>query len=161
LIDEKSVRDLLEGIILPPLAIFSLNVLAQKSHSLIEINLDNLDHPKGSVSIGDCAEVSRRLAELLDAQFVEDNYTLQVSSAGAERQVRIPEELERFKALPIKLHFTDTEGKSRTEIVVFQSLDGENAEFQMYQKKGTKKKAGQAFLVSLKDVKKGNLYLDF
>ena len=156
MITEKLLREFLEAVVVPPLEVFSLRVLNRKNHSLIEINLDNLEHPLGAVSIELCAEVSRRLQEVLDSQLPDENYTLQVASAGAEREIQIPKELVRFQSRPIKLRYLDVEGNEKVEILICTNLEEERAEFQKYNTKGVKK-----FWIPLKDIRKGNLYLDF
>lgn len=162
MINEASIREILEGILLPPLAIYSIKVIRRKSYSLIEINLDNLEHPYGSVSIRDCEEVSHNLHKRLDEKFSEENYTLQVSSAGAEREIQIPEDLERFKHLPLKIQFVDEAGIEKIEIVRFISQKEGVFEFQYYSKNRNKKeKLKKTFFLALKDIKKGNLYLDY
>lgn len=162
--NESNVRGILEEILLPPLTLYSIKVVRRKAYSLIEINLDNLGHPYGSVSIGDCEEVSRKLQSILDLKFPHENYTLQVSSAGAEREIQIPNDLERFKDLPLKLHFIDEEGLEKVELVKFVSRkEADLIEFRSYSRKGKSKKErlSKTFFISLKDIKKGNLYLDY
>lgn len=51
----------------------------------------------GGVSINDCEDISRELDPMLDeADPVPDSYTFEVSSAGAERQLKRPSDFERF-----------------------------------------------------------------
>ncbi len=55
-----------------------------------------IDRP-GGVSIDDCEAVSRALDPELDAaDLIPDSYTFEVSSAGAERQLKRPSDFERF-----------------------------------------------------------------
>lgn len=56
-----------------------------------------IDKPDGFISIDDCERVSQVAGPLLDqADLIQDSYTLEVSSPGAERQLRSPAEYERF-----------------------------------------------------------------
>lgn len=56
----------------------------------------------GGVDILDCEKVSRRLSDLLDeADPIEGSYTLEVSSAGAERPLKRPGDFERFMGSPV------------------------------------------------------------
>lgn len=65
-----------------------------KSRPLIEIRIDRRDG--GSVSVDDCAKVSRALeARLDDSGLVPERYVLQVSSPG-DRPLRHPAEWRRF-----------------------------------------------------------------
>lgn len=55
-----------------------------------------IDKP-GGVSIDDCEAVSRALDPILDeADPIEQSYTFEVSSAGAERSLKRPSDFERF-----------------------------------------------------------------
>lgn len=56
----------------------------------------------GGVDILDCEAVSRALSDLLDeADPIEGSYTLEVGSAGAERQLKRPEDFSRFIGSPV------------------------------------------------------------
>ncbi len=163
MINESNLREILEEILLPPIILYSIKVIQKKSHYLIEINLDNLEHFYGSVSLGDCEAISHTLHKALDERFPNENYTLQVSSAGAEREIKIPGDLERFKNLPMKIRFVDENGLEKAEVVHFISQKEGVFEFQSYagKRKNTKEKLKKSFFLTLKDIKKGNLYLDY
>ena len=56
----------------------------------------------GGVDILDCENVSRKLSDLLDeADPIEGSYTLEVSSAGAERPLKRPSDYEKFIGSPV------------------------------------------------------------
>jgi ribosome maturation factor RimP len=56
----------------------------------------------GGVDILDCEAVSRRLSDLLDeADPIEGSYMFEVSSAGAERQLKRPSDFEQFLGSPV------------------------------------------------------------
>lgn len=56
-----------------------------------------IDKPEGFISLDDCEKVSQVAGPLLDqADLISDSYTLEVSSPGAERQLRDQAEYERF-----------------------------------------------------------------
>lgn len=55
-----------------------------------------IDKP-GGVSINDCETISRRLDGILDeADPIPDSYVFEVSSAGAERELKRPSDFEAF-----------------------------------------------------------------
>ena len=57
---------------------------------------------EGGVSINDCEAVSRPLSDALDeADPIEGSYTLEVSSAGADRVLKKPEHFARFRGEPV------------------------------------------------------------
>ena len=58
----------------------------------------------GGVDILDCENVSRRVSDLLDeADPIEGSYVFEVSSAGAERQLKRPSDFEKFLGSPVLL----------------------------------------------------------
>lgn len=62
-----------------------------------------LDKDSG-VDILDCENVSRRVSDLLDeADPIEGSYIFEVSSAGAERQLKRPSDFEKFLGSPVLL----------------------------------------------------------
>ena len=70
-----------------------------------------IDGPEG-VSIDDCEAISRILDPMLDeADPVPDSYVFEVSSAGAERQLKRPSDFERFMG-------------RKVEVKLYQATDG-------------------------------------
>ena len=56
----------------------------------------------GGVDILDCENVSRKVSDLLDeVDPIEGSYVFEVSSAGAERQLKRPSDFERFISSPV------------------------------------------------------------
>ena len=165
--------------LLPGTQIFSLRLLNAGGGYHIEVQLDDLNHPTGSVNLEQCEAFSRALVERLDAALDSgqtelpadlnaENYSLEVSSAGAERQLRLPGDLERFKVQPLKLQF-ELDGTVHTEIVQYQGKeDREGPEilfFRSYKtggsrKKGKSKKEEKTFQLSIEQIRKAFLYLD-
>ena len=59
---------------------------------------------EGGVDILDCENISRALSDLLDeADPIEGSYIFEVSSAGAERQLKRPSDFEKFLGSPVLL----------------------------------------------------------
>ena len=57
---------------------------------------------EGGVDILDCEAVSRVLSDLLDeADPIEESYTLEVGSAGAERALKRPDDFKKFLNSPV------------------------------------------------------------
>ena len=57
---------------------------------------------EGGVDILDCEEISRKLSDLLDElDPIEESYTLEVGSAGAERVLKRPGDFTRFIGAPV------------------------------------------------------------
>ena len=158
-----------------------------------------MNHPLGAVTLDECESFSRRFVEALDRVLEEgnpdwgkalpvgilpDNYTVEVNSAGAERQLRLPGELERFRGKPLKIQYREMD-KTRTRLGVFlkSARTAENDEssveitedrdqsyyiFEEYtprrggaNRKRSGKQAGTKFQVASADCIRVNLYLDF
>ena len=70
---------------------------------------------EGGVDILDCEAVSRKLSDLLDElDPIEDSYTLEVGSAGAERALKRPSDFARFLGSPVL-------------VKLYRNLDGRKA----------------------------------
>ena len=66
---------------------------------------------EGGVDILDCEKVSRALSDLLDeADPIEGSYTLEVSSAGAERPLKRPGDFQRFMGSPVAVKHYKAQG---------------------------------------------------
>ncbi len=73
-----------------------------------------IDKPEG-ISINDCEAVSRPLSDALDeVDPIEGSYTLEVSSAGADRPLKKPE------------HFAQMMGRE-VEVRLYRAVDGQKA----------------------------------
>jgi ribosome maturation factor RimP len=65
-----------------------------------------IDKAEGFISLDDCERVSRVAGPLLDrADLIKDSYTLEVSSPGAERQLRDRGEYERFLGRRVNVRY--------------------------------------------------------
>ena len=63
----------------------------------LRVYVDNSGHNKGNISTGDCEKVSRYLSEVLDKEEpIEQNYYLEVSSPGMDRQLYTDKHMERY-----------------------------------------------------------------
>ncbi len=75
-----------------------------------------IDRPQGGITINDCAKVSNALSEVLDnADIIDFQYTLEVSSPGIERHLSRPEHFSwaRGKMAEIILKNTKIKGYIR------------------------------------------------
>lgn len=80
---------------------------------------------EGGVSINDCEAVSRALDPLLDeADPIPTSYTFEVSSAGAERQLKRPGDFERFIGQQVEVrHYQPIEG-AKSHVGILKAYDG-------------------------------------
>jgi ribosome maturation factor RimP len=71
-----------------------LEVHAHRGGGLLRLYIDR---PGAAVTVEDCAAVSRRVSEVLDASDpIRGGYTLEVSSPGLDRPLRTRAHFERF-----------------------------------------------------------------
>ncbi|HEV2104917.1 MAG TPA: ribosome maturation factor RimP [Candidatus Eisenbacteria bacterium] len=82
-------------------------------HRVIRIYLDK----PGGVTLGDCAQFSRRLSDAIDMnQMIPGRYHLEVSSPGLERPLRTLEHVRRFAGQRVSLTTHEaTDGRRRWE----------------------------------------------
>ncbi len=67
------------------------------------------------VSIDDCEAVSRVLSDLLDeADPIQDPYTFEVSSAGADRALKKPEHFQAFPGAQVDVKFYRAQNGQKT-----------------------------------------------
>lgn len=173
----EELRNLATTVLEEGLAIRKFRQSRAGSDFRFEIELDGLNDPAGAVSVGQCETFSRAFSAAID-RWVEDqsvlkegelsrltaeNYLLEVSSAGATRELELPAELERFKGMPLKIKYTE-EGVYLTELVVFREKTDSRFIFDVFLPKKyrqkTNKNRKQILEIDESDLKKANLYLD-
>lgn len=89
--------------------------------------LNNSDENR-RISLDDCVTANRAVDELFETtSLLEGRYTLEVSSPGAERPLRKPEDYARFSGRKVKLH-------------TFRPLEKEESENPGYWEKNKKQK---------------------
>lgn len=96
------------------------------SSKRLDIRLDKTTDQYGSPSLDDVATFGRRFnAAYEDAvgEAAAGEVEIEVSSAGAERQVRVPGELQRFAELPMKVEYCREEDKVENKVLMFIDHD--------------------------------------
>ena len=79
----------------------------------------------GGVDILDCEKVSRTLSDLLDeADPIDGSYTLEVSSAGAERPLKRPGDFHRFMGSPVAVKLYKAKNGRKEFAGVLAGYDG-------------------------------------
>ncbi|APH42498.1 Ribosome maturation factor RimP [Leptospira interrogans serovar Copenhageni/Icterohaemorrhagiae] len=159
-VSSEEISGILDGVLSLPVKLYSLKVNQRPNHSLIEVVLDNLEHPYGSDSLLECEQVSRKLKEELERISPDLDYTLKVSSAGAERKLNLPGDLDRFRGIPIRLVFRSEESEKEQEgIFRVVNRDGDQIVLEKFQK-GKNSVVKMQTTLNLKDILKGNLYVN-
>src|SRR2546426_2311960 len=89
------------------LEIFDVQFRREAPGMVLRIQIDRpgpASTAEDSVSVEDCAHVSRELSAILDVEdVVPDAYTLEVSSPGLDRPLRRPDDYRRFSGRRAKL----------------------------------------------------------
>jgi len=102
--------------------LFDVSWGASGSDGLLRLVIDK----EGGVTLDDCQRVSHAVSAVLDAYDpIAGNYRLEVSSPGAERPLRTPDEWHR--ALGRRVHVRYTTGDSETILVGRLLLPGDDA----------------------------------
>lgn len=72
-----------------------------------------IDHTSRNISVADCERVSRKISDLLDeSNFFDRSYSLEVSSPGFKRVLRIPKDFPRFISHRVRIRLKeDLQGK--------------------------------------------------
>ncbi|KAF2282843.1 hypothetical protein GH714_043299 [Hevea brasiliensis] len=98
------------------------------SNSTIQVRIERLTNKSGSPSMEDIEAFSTTYRAWLDeaelAKTIPNNISLEVSSPGVERVVRIPEELDRFKDRPMYVKYV-------SKIVVSDSFSESDGIFRL------------------------------
>ena len=101
----KKVTELVAELAAPAVAeqgctLWDVEYVREGSEYFLRLYIDK----DGGVDILDCENVSRRVSDLLDeADPIEGSYIFEVSSAGAERQLKRPSDFEKFLGSPVLL----------------------------------------------------------
>lgn len=79
-----------------------------QTNPTLQVMIDVADNSR-DITVDDCAEVSRRISDVLDEKDpIKDKYSLEVSSPGLDRPLTKPTHFKRFSGYEIKL---ETENK--------------------------------------------------
>jgi ribosome maturation factor RimP len=87
--------------------LYDLKYLKVRQDGILQVTIDK---PEGDIDIEDCVKVSEAVSLYLDdTDPIAEDYQLEVTSPGAERELRNPTEVERFKGhyVFVKTHETE------------------------------------------------------
>ncbi|KAL1218487.1 hypothetical protein V5N11_001655 [Cardamine amara subsp. amara] len=99
----------------------------------IYVRLDKLSNEYGCPTIDEIEEFSREFKKRLDdagaTKLVPEDLALEVSSPGAERLLRVPEDLPRFKEMPMTVSYveeTNSRKVGKSAVFLLESIDAES-----------------------------------
>ena len=160
------------------LQIFSFKVSTERRR--IYISIDNVKDKFGSPTLDQLSSVSRNFNEILEEAGFPEDVALEIASPGAERQLRLPGDLTRFRDLTMRVTYVepgdaDADGKTTfsTKVMLLTDLDEEQgsciwkladvAENRPQAKKGqgmNKKQKEWRLELPIANVTKANLFID-
>jgi ribosome maturation factor RimP len=121
----EQTRDLLADVLTEPLAASGLDVEAIEltqagNRRMLRVAVDK----DGGVTLDDIADATREVSRVLDDSDVmgERPYTLEVSSPGTDRPLRLPRHWRRNRGRLVKVSFMD--GRSMTGRITQSDDDG-------------------------------------
>eukprot|EP00879_Flechtneria_rotunda_P028315 GHRR01030416.1.p1 GENE.GHRR01030416.1~~GHRR01030416.1.p1 ORF type:complete len:317 (+),score=84.42 GHRR01030416.1:336-1286(+) len=141
----------------------------------IEVRLDRLDDVYGSPDMDDIERFSRALMQGLEAELGTEaagDIAVEVSSPGAERTLIIPQDMARFKELPMRVEYVNDVGHLTTMILMFVDMD-EASDFTTWELadvkanqivKGrslSKKQRTQRYSIRMSQLQRVRIYVDF
>ena len=109
---EQQIADLLEPTInAMKLQLWGVEHISQGRYSVLRIYIENAD----GISIEDCEQVSRQVSAVLDVEDpIAGEYTLEVSSPGADRRLFTVEQFEQFIGSEVDVRLkTPLEGRRK------------------------------------------------
>ena len=113
-----------------------------------------IEKPNGSIDLNDCEKVNNGINDLLDnANYIKEQYFLEVSSTGVEKTLRKEKHLEENIGKEIQMNLfkpIEIDGKRQKEIVgILKSFNSENITIEINNKE---KKEVQQIQVLKKDI---------
>ncbi|KAG2497798.1 hypothetical protein HYH03_004069 [Edaphochlamys debaryana] len=141
----------------------------------VDIRLDKLDDVYGSPSIDDIERFQRGMFAVLERELGAEeagDISFEVSSPGAERIVRVPDELERFGGLPLRVEYRQPDGQPGSSVLVLEALDAAaastawrlanvRANATVKGRALTKKQLAQKVALPLADIVRVRIHVDF
>ncbi|MCP5347222.1 MAG: ribosome maturation factor RimP [Gammaproteobacteria bacterium] len=109
---ERQIADLLEPTVTAlELELWGVEHISQGRHSVLRIYIDSPD----GISIEDCERVSRQVSGILDVEDpIAGEYTLEVSSPGADRRLFTLAQFEQYVGSEVGIRLrTPVEGRRK------------------------------------------------
>ena len=102
-----------------------------QANPTLQIMIDKLDG--SDIVVDDCAKVSRKISEILDANDpIKDKYNLEVSSPGIDRPLTKPQHFARFAGYDAKIEtIHPVENRKRFKGKILAIDDAQNISFEM------------------------------
>lgn len=149
-------------------SLYDFHIVKGKKGVRFQVFIDKPGDEHGSPNVEECEQFSHLFQHKLESLAgVPENYTIEVSSPGAERMLKIPEDFERFRAHPMKVQY-EADGKVLHKILEYLSHNEsrthwKTADVKINRQQGLigKKREAEEIAIDLDHIQKVNLHLDF
>lgn len=102
---EKVEKLLLAQLKVDGLELFDLSIKRKNSSTLVEVLIDR---PEGGINIEQCSSINRLLADEIEVrQWLDDPYSIEVSSPGLDRPLVVEKDFKRVIGKPIRVHLKE------------------------------------------------------
>ncbi|KDP41322.1 hypothetical protein JCGZ_15729 [Jatropha curcas] len=95
----------------------------------VYVRLDKLSNEYGCPSMEElesyCQEYRKKLEEVGARGEIPDDLALEVSSPGAERILKVPDDLSRFREMPMRVCYVEDHGPEKDGIFFLESIETE------------------------------------
>lgn len=154
---KTEIENLLNAIDLGMLYVLDVHIGGLNKKPKIMITMDS----DTGISIDDCANISRIINnEISEKILIEDNYTLEVSSPGADKPLKLPRQFTKNIGRTLKLVLEG--GKEASGVLESTEIDGITLGIEKTEKIEKKKvvtKFSEKFKYS--EIKKANVIITF
>jgi ribosome maturation factor RimP len=104
-------------------------VLSGRNGSTVQIMAER---PDGTITVGECAEISRRLSPVLDAHDpIQGQYNLEVSSPGIDRPLVRPSDFEDWAGHEAKIELKEMISGRRRFRGILEGVEGEEVRIEV------------------------------
>jgi len=173
---EQILKENAEDCLTENLSIYKFNTSIINSEVKIMIELDKLSDKNGSVNIEDCQKYSKKYSLLLDPKVITNEiprYTLEVSSAGIEREINVHNDLLRFQHQFMKVEYLDKNNNLQKYVLKYQDKKDDEIYWSIpsvkwnikqgivKENKSKNKKLEDNIVITINQIQKINLYFDF
>ena len=103
--------------------LWDVEYMLEAGRRILRLYIDNknIDNP---ISIDDCENVSRTMDPILDVEDpIAESYVFEVSSAGAERQLKRPSDFQRFIGHNVELKLYKSVDGIKSKIGCLEAYD--------------------------------------
>ncbi len=115
-----------------------------------------IDHLDRKIGLSDCEAVSKRIGDFFDQEnWFDAPYTLEVSSPGAERELRTEADYCRFVGEAVKVVLKEALDKRSVFIGRLSRVSLEEHQIEVRERD-----SARTFTIRFDQIKKGNLYLE-